>query len=77
MAQVRLFAAARAAAGVSELSVNAGSLAGVLAEAVGGYPGLERVLPQCSFLVDGVRATPETHVSDDSVVDVLPPFAGG
>ncbi len=75
---VRLFAAARAAAGVSELVVSAGTLESVLADAVAAGPGLVTVLPQCSFLLNEVSVR-EKHsvVNDGDVVDVLPPFAGG
>ena len=75
---VRLFAAARAAVGVSELMVSAGTLGSVLDEAVVTGPGLGNVLPQCSFLVNEVSCRDMTMaVSDGDVVDVLPPFAGG
>jgi len=75
---VRLFAAARAAVGVSELMVSAGTLGSVLDETVVAGPGLGNVLPQCSFLVNEVSCRDMTMaVSDGDVVDVLPPFAGG
>ena len=39
---------------------------------------LERVLTACSFLVDGTSARDRAlALSPGSVVDVLPPFAGG
>jgi molybdopterin converting factor small subunit len=41
------------------------------------HPGLHRVLPACSFLVDGTRATAGTSLDDGAVLDVLPPFSGG
>jgi molybdopterin converting factor small subunit len=41
-------------------------------------PGLAKLLAGCSYLVDGVaRRDLELTVSDDSTVDILPPFAGG
>jgi molybdopterin synthase sulfur carrier subunit len=76
---VRYFAGARAAAGVDAESHHAATLeelVGRLVEAHG--EKLERVLTACSFLVDGTttrdRALP---LSPGTVVDVLPPFAGG
>jgi len=79
LVEVHLFAAARAAAeGVSVLRVGPGTLAEVLAEAVGQAPGLASVLPRCSVLVDSVAGHDEgIRVATGSRVDVLPPFAGG
>ncbi|MGD9955916.1 MAG: MoaD/ThiS family protein [Candidatus Nanopelagicales bacterium] len=80
---VRYWAAAKAAAGVPEEELEAaGTLAGLL-EAVRAAHGeeLDRVLGRCSYLVDEVSPgrTPAADVAvpDGSVVDVLPPFAGG
>jgi molybdopterin synthase sulfur carrier subunit len=76
---VRYFAAARAAAGVTEEKVAADSLA-ALVEAVVSLHGerLARVLTACSFLVDGVsRRDPTVPLEPGATVDVLPPFAGG
>ena len=79
MVLVRYFAAARAAAGVSEEKVAADSLA-ALVEAVVSLHGerLARVLTACSFLVDGaVRHDHTAPLEAGATVDVLPPFAGG
>lgn len=80
---VRYWAAAKAAAGVPEERLEvAGSLASVL-DAVRAAHGeeLARVLGRCSYLVDEVSPGRTAHgdvpVADGSVVDVLPPFAGG
>ena len=76
---VRYFAGARAAAGVDTEQRSAGTLDDLvrgLADAHGDK--LARVLPACSFLVDGTTTRDRTLVlSPGSVVDVLPPFAGG
>jgi molybdopterin converting factor small subunit len=76
---VRYFAAARAAAGVSEEVVPAttlGSLRAALVEAHG--EGLASVLRVASFLVDGLPCRdPDAPLPDAGTVDVLPPFAGG
>ena len=77
---VNLFAAARAAVGVSEVSVSAGSLASILDELARSHPGFGAVRPRCSFLVNGVAAhgDPATiSLEDGATLDVLPPFAGG
>jgi sulfur-carrier protein len=78
---VRYFAGARAASGIDEerLAVDRPrpleELAAMLAERHG--PALERVLAVASFLVDETTGPRERVVAAGSVVDVLPPFAGG
>jgi sulfur-carrier protein len=82
--QVRYWAAAKAAAGVSEELVEGGTVAEVL-EAVRERhqhePRFDKVLSVCSFLVGetplGGRDPAAVHVADGDVLDVLPPFAGG
>ncbi len=76
---VRFFAAARAAAGQDEASVDPGSLAAILERLALDSPALAGVLPRCSFLVDALAAKApfDVPVAGGSTVDVLPPFAGG
>lgn len=86
---VRYFAAARAAAGVDEerFDLPPGSTVEALLAAVldverphppAGTPPLERILARSSFLLNEVAVRDRTvALSDDDVVDVLPPFAGG
>ena len=77
---VRLFAAARAAAGVGEVQVDPGSLGTILRALESDYPSLAEVLPRCSYLIDGVAVhgdPDEIMVGDGLELDVLPPFAGG
>jgi len=77
---IRLFAAARAAAGVSELQGQPGTLRSVLDALTAEHPALAEVLPRCSFLVNGTatHGDPAEVVVEEGVeVDVLPPFAGG
>jgi molybdopterin converting factor small subunit len=79
MAVVRYFASARAAAGVSEEVVPAGTL-GELRVALAETHGdrLAVVLRVASFLVDGLAwRDPDAPLPPNSTVDVLPPFAGG
>lgn len=78
--EVHLFAAARAAAGTSVLTVAPGTLASRLDELVRVAPALAPVLPRCSFLVDGMAVRSDGHgvtLEPGSRLDVLPPFAGG
>jgi sulfur-carrier protein len=81
---IRYWAAAKAAAGVPEEPVEAGTLAEALAVAVAGRASddpLRAVLARSSFLVNATpvgRAAKESVVlADGAVVEVLPPFAGG
>lgn len=74
---VRLFAAARSAAGTGETTAAPGTLASVIDDLVARFPQVQRVTPMCSFLVDGLRSGPDAPVLPGATVDVLPPFAGG
>ena len=82
MTTLRYWAAARAAAGVAEEEVDAASLGAALSTAAERHgERLAAVLSVCSFLVDGDpagRRDPATvPLRPGSVVDVLPPYAGG
>ncbi len=79
MLTVRYFAAARAAAGVTEESVAGANLAALRAALVAAHgEPLGRVLTSASFLVDGVAWRDlDAPLPPGSTVDVLPPFAGG
>jgi len=75
--QVRLFAVARAKAGTEMISCPPGSLASLI-ENISSHGELAAVLPQCSYLVDGVACTDlDTQINANSTIDVLPRFAGG
>ena len=79
-ATVRLFAAARAAAGTAEVTVPAGPLDGILADLRAAHPPrFADVLAVSSLVSDGVRLDPAdpTPIPPGAVIDVLPPFAGG
>ncbi|MDA3648268.1 MoaD/ThiS family protein [Saccharopolyspora indica] len=80
--QVRYFAGARAAAGVPEETVRlAGpaTVSDVIAAVLELHgDGLSKVLPACSFLLDGVAVRDRlAEVPAQATLDVLPPFAGG
>ncbi|WP_329105877.1 MoaD/ThiS family protein [Micromonospora sp. NBC_01699] len=77
---VRYFAAARAAAGVSEESAPGGLTLDALADTLGIRHGerLAGVLKVASFLVNGVvQRDRRQPLPAGGTVDVLPPFAGG
>ena len=77
--EIRLFAAARAAIGLAVVTSQPGRLQAVLGDLEAQYPAFARVRPQCSLLVDGLAVPRDADVElpPGSVVDVLPPFAGG
>lgn len=78
---LRYWAAAKDAAGLAEEKVEAGTLAEALAVVAQHRDRLRRVLAGCSFLVDGqpsgTRSRESVVLTDDAVIEVLPPFAGG
>ncbi|MFV0375641.1 MoaD/ThiS family protein [Microbacterium sp.] len=77
MARVRYFAAAEDLAGTAEESRGEATVAALLAALSTERPGLGAILPRCAVLVDGSRSPGDTPLAADTVVDVLPPFAGG
>ena len=80
---VRYFAGARAAVGVPEESFELPREAATVGAAIEAVrlrlgAGAARVLPACSFLLDGVAMRDhDTAVWSGAQLDVLPPFAGG
>ena len=77
---VRLFAAARAAAGAAELTLPAAPLDELLAGLRAAHPPrFADVLAVSSLVSDGIRLDPadSTPIRPGAVIDVLPPFAGG
>lgn len=78
MAVLRLFAAARTAAGTARDVLPGATVADVLNEAVTRYgPDFAAVLPTCAVWVNGDPASPDTLVSEADEVGVLPPVSGG
>jgi molybdopterin converting factor small subunit len=82
MTTLRYFAAAKEAAGAAEEQVVAATLAEALEAARAAHSErFATVLGRCSFVVDadpvGGRDHTRVVVRPDSVIDVLPPFAGG
>lgn len=75
---MRLYAAARSAAGESEIFATPGRLDHILADISRENSRLAQIFLQCSFLLDGVVLhNKESVIPDGATVDVLPPFAGG
>jgi molybdopterin converting factor small subunit len=78
MAVVRLFAAARVAAGTGRDEVPGGTVADVLAEAVSRYgQGFADVLAGCRVWVNGEAAEPHDTIGPNDELAVLPPVSGG
>ena len=76
--EIRYFAAARAAAGVSIQRVEPASLKQILTVITADNTQLAHVIEQCSFLVDSVAANDmNMPIHAGSFIDVLPRFAGG
>lgn len=74
---VRYWAGARAAAGVSDDVVAAQTVGAALDAVLQRRPQLEPVLRVATLLLDGRAVDRDAVVADRSVVEVLPPFAGG
>ena len=76
----RLFAAARASAGQAQVDVPAGPVRDVVAGLAAGRPQrFAEVLAISALVLDGTRLDPTSPaaLAEGSIVDVLPPFAGG
>jgi molybdopterin converting factor small subunit len=78
MAVVRLFAAARVAAGTGRDEVPGDTVADVLAESVSRYgQGFADVLAGCRVWVNGEAAEPADPIGPNDELAVLPPVSGG
>jgi molybdopterin converting factor small subunit len=77
MAVVRLFAAAEDAVGAHRLDRDETTLGDLRTALVAEHPGLGAILPRCAVLVEGSRVDDDHALGGDTLVDVLPPFAGG
>ena len=78
MPVLRLFAAAREAAGTGRDRVPGDTVAEVLEHARARYgAAFATVLDTCRVWVDGEEAEDDTPVSETSEVAVLPPVSGG
>lgn len=79
MTTMRFFAAARAAVGQDETTVDAMTLDAALRSVTAADPDRWTALQErCSYLVDGVTTRDRSTALDGvATVDVMPPFAGG
>lgn len=78
MAVLRLFAAARTAAGTSTDRVPGSTVADLLATATERYgEGFAAVLATCAVWVNGEPSDGDRRLADEDEVAVLPPVSGG
>lgn len=84
MVTVRYWAAAKQAAGVAQETFSAATLAEALAAAAASRvasPDFQAVLARSSILVNGEQAGRQAAetvpLEEGTVIEVLPPFAGG
>lgn len=78
MVRVHLFAAARAAAGVSSITVEAMRVSEILNHCANLSADSSRIIPQCSVLINGVICHDYNQfVNSGNEIDLLPKFAGG
>lgn len=78
MPTIRLFAAAREAAGTDRDTLDGATVGAVLDAAVARYgAGFAAVLGTCRVWVNGEPAEPGDAVADSDEVAVLPPVSGG
>lgn len=78
MPTIRLFAAAREAAGTDREPVEGGTVGAVLDAAVARFgDGFAELLPSCRVWVNGEPAERDDPVASTDEVAVLPPVSGG
>jgi MoaD family protein len=78
MAVLRLFAAAREAAGTGRTEIEGGTVGEVLEAARTRFgPELAAVIQRCRVWCNGEPADDETPVSATDEVAILPPVSGG
>ena len=78
MAVLRLFAAARDAAGTGRDTIEGSTVGEVIAAACSRYgDDFVRLLPTCRVWLNGDQADDDMAVDADDEVAVLPPVSGG
>lgn len=78
MITVNFYAAAKASVGTSTIYVESNSFKTILEKIKTDYPNINKVLPTCTFLLDGNLVKDfEIMVNNGSNLDILPTFAGG
>jgi sulfur-carrier protein len=74
---IRYWASARAAAGCDSERFGGYDVGDVLAAASAAHAGLSVVLEVSTILLEGRAVTTSEVLSEGTVLEVLPPFAGG
>jgi len=75
---LRLFAAARVAAGRGRDALEAATVAEAMAQAQQRYgPGFAELLPNCRVWRNGEQAEPDDVLAEGDELAVLPPVSGG
>ncbi len=80
MISVKLFAAAREAAGAEQVELEfseAPTIADVRCLLVARYPALEVIVPHAMFAVNTDYASDQTRLSQDDEIACIPPVSGG
>ncbi|MCB0995014.1 MAG: MoaD/ThiS family protein [Acidimicrobiales bacterium] len=78
MAQLRLFASVREAAGTNRTTVDADTVGGVVAAACDRYgPQFAALVQTCRIWVNGEPALEGDPVQEHDEVAILPPVSGG
>ena len=78
MAQVNLYAAARAALGQSQIQLSAANLGELVTALSATDAKLAKLLPTCTYLLNGIACEDlERQLLEGDQIDVLPQFAGG
>ena len=78
MITVNFYAAAKASVGTSTIYIESNSFKTILEKIKTDYPNINKVLPTCTFLLDGNLVKDfEIMVNNGSNLDILPTFAGG
>ena len=78
MATVNFYAAARAAAGSTRLTLNVNDLGALVAELSKLDIKMAKLLPTCTYLLNGIACEDlNQKISESDEIDVLPQFAGG
>ena len=78
MAQVNLYAAARAALGQSQIQLSAANLGELVTAHSATDAKLAKLLPTCTYLLNGIAcADLNRQLLEGDQIDVLPQFAGG
>jgi len=74
---IRYWASARAAAGCDSECFTGHRVGDVLEAAAAAHAGLGVVLEVSTILLDGRPVTASQRLSEGTILEVLPPFAGG